>query len=72
MILTLRQILVILAATAKSLQNAIGDRPKVVKTDFANWSQRLHVEGVFKISPTTVQEIQKVVRENVMLENKTV
>ena len=46
----------------QDLQKEIGQLPLVVINDFYNWGKTVGPVKVFSIAPTTVEELQKVVR----------
>ena len=46
----------------QDLQKEIGQLPLVVINDFHNWGKTVGPVKVFSIAPTTVEELQKVIR----------
>ncbi len=49
--------------TTEKLQRALGGTPVVQEASFTNWGGDVHVPQVFRVSPITVEEIQRVVSE---------
>ena len=48
--------------TLEDLQNAVGEKPIIEASNFSNWAGDVTVNNVFKAVPSSVDEIQKVVR----------